>query len=107
MRSPHTVVLERNSTITGTFATEPYEAGWATEALWFVEPLDPWQGRWLARVQVSPDGLRWCDHTSPARELADGLTALELSRFGTWVRLRLEPDDESSVARVMITLALK
>ena len=36
MRQSFTAVLERHSIYSQPFATEPYEAGWASEARWFV-----------------------------------------------------------------------
>ena len=39
MRESFTAVLERNRTLAGEFATEPYEAAWAAEARWFVRTL--------------------------------------------------------------------
>ena len=36
MKQIHTAVLERFGTFSGDFATEPYEAGWAEEAIFFV-----------------------------------------------------------------------
>lgn len=108
MKSAHTVVLERNTVIQARLETEPYEAGWATEAVWFVEPLAPLTTTWRLRMQISPDGLRWCDHNSPVVELQPtGVTALPAVHFGTWIRLVLVADDADASAPVMIWLALK
>ena len=38
-RQVYTAVVERNVTWEGAFATEPYEAGWAAEALIFIRVL--------------------------------------------------------------------
>lgn len=108
MKSAHTVVIERNTVAVGALETEPYEVGWATEALWFVEPLDPLDTTWRMRVRISPDGLRWCEHGDEVREVSSrGLTALPVARFGSWLQLVLSADDPAACARVMITLALK
>jgi hypothetical protein len=40
MRQSFTAVVERNVTWQGEFAVEPYEAAWATEAIYFVRVLD-------------------------------------------------------------------
>ena len=63
MQQTLSVVLERNTVLTGEFATEPYEVAWAREARWFVRVLELGgaQARLEARTQVSPDGLHWCD----------------------------------------------
>ncbi len=63
MRQSFTAVVERNVTWQGEFSAEPYEAAWATEAIYFVRvleaanmPLDS-----VAHLQISPDGIHWCD----------------------------------------------
>ena len=63
MRESFTAVLERNRTLAGEFATEPYEAAWAAEARWFVRTLKRTGSGTRLRVttQISPDGLHWCD----------------------------------------------
>ena len=40
LRRSYTAVVERNTLWQGEFATEPYEAAWATEAIFFVRALD-------------------------------------------------------------------
>ena len=39
MRQSFTAVVERNVEWRGDFAVEPYEAAWATEAIYFVRAL--------------------------------------------------------------------
>ena len=59
----YTAVIERNRSWKGAFETEPYEAAWAGEAIFYVRALeanDVPEGT-PARVQISPDGMRWCD----------------------------------------------
>ena len=36
IRRSFTAVIEKNTTWTSGFETEPYETGWATEARWFI-----------------------------------------------------------------------
>jgi len=58
MRNSFTAVIERNTTFTSDFETEPYEAAWAGEARWFIRVLA--MGGESARLrvmpQISPDG---------------------------------------------------
>jgi hypothetical protein len=62
--------VERGEPLRGTFATEPYEAGWATEALVFVRLLEaPAGARVRARVQISPDGMHWADEGTALPEV--------------------------------------
>lgn len=114
MRQSFTAVLERNSTFTGSFNTEPYEVAWAGEARWFVRTLDIAVGTTASfTVQVSPDGLRWCDIGDDARRVDEaGVVSWKTSEFGGWLRLRgdVNSDDASGAApsiKVLIYLALK
>ena len=67
MRQSHTAVVERNQLWEGEFATEPYEAGWSHEAIFFVrilraEAADSSPKPLIdveLQVQISPDGIHW------------------------------------------------
>ena len=55
-----TAVVARNERWTGTAASEPHEAGWAREATIFVRALKtPVGTQPMARIEISPDGMRW------------------------------------------------
>ncbi len=41
MKQSHTTVLERNTEWSGRFETEPYEVGWASEAIFFARVCSP------------------------------------------------------------------
>ena len=108
MRSAHTVVLERNTPLQGEFATEPYEVGWATQAVMFIDTLDALESDWSAHVEISPDGIRWCEIDSKSFSVNRyGLTSIRIRHFGSWLRVRLVPTAPSDTARVLITLSLK
>jgi hypothetical protein len=90
LRHSHTYVLELNGEWSGSFESEPYEAGWASEAVIFVRTLRaenlPDDAR--ARVQISPDGVHWCDEGSTIRLApAPGMTFCRVAHFGGWLRL--------------------
>ena len=90
MRRSHTAVVERGEPLSGEWATEPYEAGWAAEALVFVRVLEAPPGVGLeARVQLSPDGMHWLDEGTTFTELnaARPLGFARLREFGNWLRL--------------------
>lgn len=90
MRQSHTAVIERNVLWTGPVATEPYEAGWASEALFFVRVLAPRSGHPKVRlqVQISPDGMHWCDEGTTLEVHADApLSWCRVVEFGNWLRL--------------------
>ncbi len=109
IRRSHTAVVERNVRWSGAFATEPYEAGWASEAIFFVRTLVP--GRLgadaAARVQISPDGMRWTNEGATVPLRADpGVTFGRVARFGGWLRLAGELGPGEAVT-VIVYLALK
>jgi len=93
MRKIHTAPLEVfGAKSNGVFETEPYEAGWATEATAMVyvrEAHGPAPVLRL-RAQLSADGDRWFDPEPPlALEpiARPGGYALRLTHFGNWLRL--------------------
>ncbi len=109
IRRSHTAVVERDVLWTGPFASEPYEAAWASEAVFFVRTLEPGTlglGA-AARVQLSPDGMLWTDEgtTIPLRA-EPGVTFGRVSHFGGWLRLagELRPRD---ALKVIVYLVLK
>ena len=88
----HTAVIARNETWRGAAATEPYEAGWAREAVVFITSLRSEglsAGNAAARVQISPDGMRWVDEGSrldvPAT--ANEVSVARVRHFGNWLRV--------------------
>lgn len=90
MRESQTAIIERNVVWSGTFTAEPYEAAWASEAIYFVRALDTENipTNVTARVQISPDGMHWCDEGSTLTLPATaGVTFCRISHFGGWLRL--------------------
>ena len=110
VRRSFTAVLEKNTTWDSNFETEPYEAGWATEARWFIRVVSiTGQNVHIGIApQISPDGLFWCDEGRPALEvMAPGLYSFPLRDFGGWLRLRVGIAGVQPAVKVMIYLALK
>ena len=108
LKRSHTAVLEKNETYAADFDTEPYEAGWAGEALFFVRVLKlEGSGPLTGSVQISPDGLHWCDEGSTIGPINEpGLYAVAVNNFGGWLRLSCRIDNGSQF-KLMGTLALK
>ncbi|UUP18257.1 hypothetical protein [Nitratireductor thuwali] len=104
-----TAILARNETWSGQVATEPYEAGWAREAVIFVRALkEPVGPAPTAQVEISPDGMHWvpegAQFTMPA---ANGEIAVaRLTNFGNWLRIATRFEDGASCT-VLVTLHLK
>ncbi|MHA6691257.1 hypothetical protein [Devosia sp. A449] len=87
--------------------SEPYEAGWASEAQIFARGLDDGGHGGKAHVQVSPDGIRWCDEGSSLDLLpGEGLSFIRLREFGHFIRLRVEMPVGAARA-FLVTIALK
>ena len=90
-RNSYTAVIERNAVWSGKFFSEPYECAWASEAIFFVRALavsgtvQPIE----ARIQISPDGLHWCDEgtTFDLPNAADALSFGRVTQFGGWLRI--------------------
>jgi hypothetical protein len=110
VRRSYTAIVERNQVWRGGFASEPYEAAWAREAIVFVRCLKAEGGSTpvRARVQISPDGMHWCDEGSvldlPAA--ADQVAFVKVSHFGGWLRLAGSTPDGAAVT-VIVYVNLK
>jgi len=110
VRRSFTAVIEKNTIWTADFETEPYEAGWATEARWFIRVVEiKGSDAALSIVpQVSPDGLFWCDEGRSAVVIqAPELRSFALRDFGNWLRLRCRVSGHEPSVKVLIYLALK
>jgi hypothetical protein len=104
-----TAVIARNERWTGAAASEPYETGWAREAVFFVRALKkPVGNAPKARVEISPDGMYWIaegtEFEMPSAK--DGIAVARLTNFGSWLRIatQFEADAECTV---LVTLHLK
>jgi hypothetical protein len=94
VRSSYTAVVERNRVFSGQLTTEPYECGWASEALFFLHLLqvEGYATGTRLHVQVSPDGMHWCDEGSaliiPEPDAEHSvLSFCRVRHFGNWLRL--------------------
>lgn len=104
-----TAIVARNDRWTGAAASEPYEAGWAREAVIFVRALkEPTGPQPVVRVEISPDGMRWLAEGTEAAMPAvrDGITVLRVRHFGNWLRIAADfaPGSDSTV---LVTVHVK
>jgi hypothetical protein len=110
IRQSYTAVVERNRAWTGAFETEPYEAAWAGEAIFYVRALEASgvSAGTEARVQISPDGMHWCDEGNrfSLPTVADEMTFGRASCFGGWLRIAGELPPGAEI-KVIVYLALK
>ncbi|MYD93415.1 MAG: hypothetical protein F4Y02_06940 [Chloroflexi bacterium] len=90
IRRSHIAVVERNAWWRGDFEVEPYEAGWALEAIGFLHVLET-EGESPGidlRVQISSDGIHWADHGAALRGSLDpGVHFVSVAHFGSWLRV--------------------
>jgi len=109
IRESHTAIVARNERWSGRAATEPYEAGWASEAMIFVRALAAASGDvGRARVEISPDGMRWVAEgtTFPLPAAPDAVTFARVAHFGNWLRIAADMPDGGAVT-VLVTIHLK
>lgn len=109
LRENITAIVARNETWTGDAATEPYEAGWATEAVIFVRALtDPTGPQPVASVEISPDGMHWAAEGSVVRlpSRTGDIAFVRVNHFGGWLRLRAH-FAAGSESRLLVTIHLK
>ena len=104
-----TAVVTRNERWTGDAASEPYEAGWAREAVFFIRALkQPVGASPKAWVEMSPDGMHWVREGSefqmPGQK--DAIAVARLTCFGNWLRVATQfaPGAQSTV---LVTIHLK
>lgn len=107
MLNSHTSVLARRIRIDADFATLPYEAGWASEAIFFtqVEGAHP---ELRITTEISPDGIHWIERGDAQVLSATGsLAANGLTVFGNWIRLMVRGATPEHPARILIHVTLK
>lgn len=110
LNQSYTAVIERAQPLSGEFESEPYEAGWAREALVFLKVREGLSdgGEIQARIQISPDGIDWVDEGAVLPAVRDGeLSFAKVTNFGNWLRVAGQVDDQAAVARASIYIALK
>jgi len=102
MQQTNTSVVARRIVIDGDFASQPYEAGWASEVVVFVQVEGDHPELALA-TEISPDGINWIRRGEVVTLSADATIAeLSLSRFGNWVRVTATGATPETTARILI-----
>jgi hypothetical protein len=102
-----TSVIERRLEIRAAHTTHPYEAGWAGEAVFFIQ-VEGAHPELSIQAQISPDGLHWIDRGSPCvLSTQEEIAAIDLANFGGWLRLAITGATEEQPATVLVHLALK
>ncbi|MES2416670.1 MAG: DUF6385 domain-containing protein [Bacteroidota bacterium] len=93
MRHFYASAVERRITKSGIIQSYPMEAGWASEAIFFVnvENIVGKGARLTASVQISPDGINWIDEGTifPVIE-KEGHYYVKVNHFGNWLRINAQ-----------------
>ena len=106
LKESTTAALLRGQRVNNGYTTEPYEVGWATEALFFILTMKN-SVKGMIHTQFSPDGINWTD-TDLKMELppTGNVSFIRISHFGNWLRFRIEIPEDSTV-KLMGTLHIK
>lgn len=109
MRQFYTVTLDTFRDLADGYTTEPYEAAWSSEAIFYLrveqakadaEPL-------TLVVEISPDGITWVEEggdltVDPSKQLS----FVRVKHFGGWLRLRHTTGSAESI-QATVYLVLK
>ena len=110
LRQSYTAVVERAERLRDQFSTEPYEAGWASEAVIFIkviETMDP-SAEIRAGVQISPDGVDWVDEGTTFSVIRqEGLYFVKVAHFGNWLRVSGHVSGAADGVRALVYVVLK
>jgi Domain of unknown function (DUF6385) len=107
MQTTYTSVLARRIRIDADFATLPYEAGWATEAVFFVQTEGDHPILEVA-VEVSPDGINWIRRGGPVEMgIDEAIAEIPVTAFGNWLRVTVRGSAPDTSSRVLIHVNLK
>ena len=110
MRNFHTSVVERREPFQGILETQPYEVGWASEAIFFVkfEELQVPPEGFDVHVQFAADGIDWIpEGTTIGPVRATGTYHARVRHFGGWLRLASDLGDPSAHCVATVHLVLK
>jgi hypothetical protein len=108
MRKNYTAIVERDRDFESEFFSEPYECGWASEAIFFVRKLSmegDFSGSAIS-VQISPDGIQWCDEGTTVPLTNGTVDFVRVKHFGNWLRVKGVLSSGAKM-RTLIALQLK
>lgn len=102
--------LEVKKYFTEDFQTQPYEAGWASEVIFFimVEEMSGTSPCLEASVQISHDGVNWCDEGTVSGPInTAGLHFIRVRHFGNYLRLNCKVCGDKPSFKLNIQIACK
>lgn len=110
MKEFYTAVVELRQPIVKEFTSEPYECGWANEAIIFLtfHPEISAFDEIITQPQISPDGINWTDLSECAINIKQaGLHAIRLHNFGGWLRVAFTISGQTQTATLTLHMTLK
>lgn len=100
-------VVERRVSIADVYSSYPFEAGWASEGVFFIQTEGAHPPLQL-QPEISPDGVNWVPiESASAMPSATSIAAVRLRNFAGWLRLTIAGASAAEPATVLIHLALK
>ena len=110
MRHFQASAVERRLYFKDTITSHPMEAGWASEAIFFlfIEEIKGENTSLKAQVEISSDGINWIEEGS-VFPLIDkpGHYFCKVSHFGNWLRVNGEIRGVNSEIKASVQLHLK
>jgi len=110
MRHFQASAVERRIEVTDGFESHPMEAGWATEAIFFliVERVPETGASLSAAVEISADGINWIPEGTRLDDIrTPGHYFARVSHFGNWLRLKGIVSEPADPFKLSVHLHLK
>ena len=110
MKNFQASAVERRIVVNNDFASHPMEAGWASEAIFFliVEEIEGTNTELIVSVQISSDGINWIDEGSTFPTInKPGHYFAKVSCFGNWLRINANLKGSNPQVKVSVHLHLK
>src|SRR5690606_18095197 len=110
MQNFHASAVERRITITDTLASHPMEAGWASEAIFFliIDNIEGDGAVLRASVEISADGINWLPEGTVFEEInSSGHFFAKVTHFGNWLRVKGQLKGDNASAKLSVHLHLK
>lgn len=110
MKNFQASAVERRIVVIDDFASHPMEAGWASEAIFFliIEEINGDNTILNASVQISADGINWIDEGATFSKInKPGHYFAKVSCFGNWLRVNANLQGLNPQIKVSVHLHLK
>lgn len=110
MRHFQASAVERRIHFKNTITSHPMEAGWASEAIFFliIEEMKGENTSLTAQVEISADGINWIKEGAIFPEITKpGHYFCKVAHFGNWLRVYGEIKGIESEIKASVQLHLK